>query len=122
MKGVDWGPLYSEYGKETFDPEKLEEQVSNLLNLEGNVIKKKSGIYSYVLDGDEKHLNLRLFDTGQKTTAYEKQGGLCAICNKKFEFNEMEGDHITPWKKGGLTVIDNLQMLCNPCNRRKSSR
>ena len=41
---------------------------------------------------------------------------------KHFEFNEMEGDHITPWRDGGKTVPDNLQMLCKDCNRHKSAK
>lgn len=30
-------------------------------------------------------------------------------------------DHITPWSKGGATVDDNLQTLCEPCNLGKSN-
>ncbi|MBQ7732389.1 MAG: HNH endonuclease, partial [Synergistaceae bacterium] len=31
-------------------------------------------------------------------------------------------DHITPWSKGGRTELDNCQMLCRECNRRKGSK
>jgi 5-methylcytosine-specific restriction endonuclease McrA len=34
----------------------------------------------------------------------------------------MEGDHITPWIEGGKTDMDNLQMLCKDCNRRKGKK
>ena len=37
-----------------------------------------------------------------------------------FEIDEMEGDHIKPWSKGGKTIPENCQMLCIPCNRDKS--
>jgi len=37
-----------------------------------------------------------------------------------FELKNMEADHITPWSKGGKTIPDNCQMLCQECNRRKS--
>lgn len=37
------------------------------------------------------------------------------------EQDEMEGDHIIPWSKGGKTTIDNLQMLCKKCNREKGN-
>ena len=33
-----------------------------------------------------------------------------------------EADHITPWHRGGQTVIENCQMLCQECNRRKSGK
>ena len=48
--------------------------------------------------------------------------GVCAICGKRFAFEEMEADHITPWAEGGRTVAENCQMLCRTCNRRKSDK
>jgi 5-methylcytosine-specific restriction endonuclease McrA len=42
--------------------------------------------------------------------------------DKIFSTNEMEADHITPWSKGGKTSLENCQMLCVECNRRKSGR
>jgi len=36
-----------------------------------------------------------------KRKAYEKQNGICPVCNKHYEIEEMEGDHIIPWSKGG---------------------
>jgi 5-methylcytosine-specific restriction endonuclease McrA len=32
----------------------------------------------------------------------------------------LEVDHIIPWSKGGETIEENLQTLCNNCNRGKS--
>ena len=40
----------------------------------------------------------------------------------RFSYEEMEGDHIVPWSKGGKTVPENLQMLCRRCNAVKSDR
>lgn len=34
---------------------------------------------------------------------------------------KMEVDHIKPWKMGGSDELWNLQPLCKPCNRSKSS-
>lgn len=56
-----------------------------------------------------------------KQKAFEIQNGKCTICEKAFEISDMEGDHITPWAKGGKTVTENCQMLCKECNRRKGS-
>lgn len=39
---------------------------------------------------------------------------------EEFEFEQMHGDHIRPWSKGGATVPENCQMLCRDCNLRKS--
>lgn len=57
-----------------------------------------------------------------KKIAYKNQNGICVKCKQHFEFNEMEGDHITPWSEGGHTTLDNLQMLCKRCNREKSNK
>ncbi|RKN56241.1 HNH endonuclease [Micromonospora costi] len=31
-------------------------------------------------------------------------------------------DHVHPWSKGGTDDLDNLQLLCRPCNSRKGAR
>ncbi len=72
-------------------------------------------------------MNLRSFSDNQKSAMYEKQGGRCANKNcpkgtKNFQIYEMEADHITPWSEGGKTEIENGQMLCRECNRKKSSK
>ena len=66
------------------------------------------------------HLNIRAFTPKMRREAYEKQQGICVHCQKHFEFEEMEADHITPWHEGGATTADNCQMLCKHCNRIKS--
>ncbi len=35
---------------------------------------------------------------------------------------ELHVDHITPWSKGGETVLENLQTLCSVCNLGKSNK
>ena len=44
------------------------------------------------------------------------------MCGKEFDIEFMEGDHITPWRDKGRTVIGNCQMLCRECNRRKGGK
>jgi hypothetical protein len=34
---------------------------------------------------------------------------------------ELHVDHIVPWSKGGMTVLENLQTLCSGCNLGKSN-
>lgn len=120
MKGVDWGLLFNQYGAQVYDAKKLEEKISVLMADED--VTKKSGIYPYVIDGDERHLSIRAFTPKMKREAYERQNGICTKCLQHFEFGEMEGDHITPWHEGGATTADNCQMLCKDCNRRKSGK
>ena len=90
--------------------------------MEDEDVTAKKGIYSYVLDGKEKHLNIRAFTKNMRREAYERQKGVCPDCGEHFEFDEMEGDHITPWHLGGKTSAENCQMLCKEDNRRKSGK
>ena len=85
-------------------------------------VTKKSGIYEYVLTGDERYLNIRTFNDKEKREAYERQKGICIKCGKHFEIEEMEADHVRPWGEGGKTTAENCQMLCKEDNRRKSDR
>ncbi len=120
MKGLDWGALYDEFGDGIYDTAELEKRIHDLM--EDDEIMKKSGIYRYVLSGDLRDLSFRAFDKKQKREAYERQQGICVHCGKHFELEEMEADHITPWKEGGITVAENCQMLCRNCNRIKGGK
>lgn len=120
MKGIQWGFLYNEFKDNKFDSKKLEEEISELMQDED--ITNKKGIYSYVLNRKERHLNIRAFSDNQKRESYEKQKGVCVVCKKQFELSEMEADHITPWHEGGKTSAENCQMLCKDDNRRKSGK
>ncbi|MBQ9566257.1 MAG: DUF262 domain-containing protein, partial [Synergistaceae bacterium] len=118
MRGLPWGLYFNKYGGGRFDPKQLETRIAELM--EDDDVTKKSGVYAYLLDGQERHLSLRAFTPRMKRAAYERQKGICARCGKPFELEAMQADHITPWSKGGRTVSENCQMLCADCNRRKS--
>lgn len=118
MKGIEWGSLYNQYKDIVVDTAELEKEITALMA--DDDVKNKRGIYLYVLDRQEKHLNIRAFENSMRRSAYEKQKGFCKKCGKYFEIEQMEADHITPWSKGGKTTADNCQMLCKECNRRKS--
>lgn len=118
MKGIDWGPLYDQYNDLYPDTAALEKRIASLMA--DDDVTNKRGIYKYVLTGEEKYLNVRAFDNRMKRSAYEKQRGRCKKCGRHFEIEEMEADHITPWREGGKTATENCQMLCRECNRRKS--
>lgn len=120
MSNVEWGKLYNEFKDKKLDPNELEQKISKLMQDED--VTKKSGIYDYVLTGDERSLNIRAFTQNMKREAYERQKGICIKCEEHFEIEEMEADHIKPWHEGGKTIAENCQMLCKQCNRTKSGK
>lgn len=118
MKGVNFGKLYNQYKNKYPDPTTLETEITKLLM--DDDVTHKSGIYEYVLTRDQRALNIRAFTDNMKREAYERQEGVCPKCKGKFELNDMEADHITPWSQGGRTVAGNCQMLCKRDNRLKA--
>nr|WP_306255021.1 DUF262 domain-containing protein [Ornithinimicrobium cryptoxanthini] len=128
MKGIAWGPLYDQYGKDPVDTAALETEINDLMA--DDEVKSKKGIYPYVLTRDEKHLSLRQFDKAARRGAFTRQKARCANGKKcktpgnthgqmTFELSKMDADHIVPWSNGGKTTPDNCQMLCIACNRSK---
>lgn len=115
LKPVHWNELYERFKDTTLDAEALELEVKRLM--QDSEVEKKSGIYEYVLTRDERVLGLRTFDENLKREAYERQDGVCPQCGEHYEFNEMDGDHILPWLRGGKTTAENCQMLCVRDNR-----
>lgn len=138
MNQVDWGSLYEQYHSFSYDLDDINSKVQALY--EDPDVTKKSGIFEYVLGGEKepKLLNIRTFSKTDIKSKYAeqtnkaKQNGTsnCPTCNTDIEFkhintiwleDEMEGDHIIPWSKGGKTEKENLQMLCKHHNSMKSN-
>jgi 5-methylcytosine-specific restriction endonuclease McrA len=45
----------------------------------------------------------------------------CRLCGAvPREGVRLHVDHVKPWNKGGETVLENLQILCDACNIGKS--
>lgn len=125
MKGIDWFNLYNVYHNNAYNSAIMASEVKRLH--EDDDVQKQKGIYEFLLCRDTdpfagRFLSLRTFEKRDKMAAYSKQDGICPICKEKFNFDEMEGDHIKPWSKGGRTVPENCQMLCKSCNGKKKDK
>jgi hypothetical protein len=46
---------------------------------------------------------------------------ICQICHKYVPDDKIQFDHLIPISKGGPTTVDNLRLLCDDCNRKKSN-
>ena len=122
MKGLDRALLYDLFHNKTLDTAALEKRIAELMADTDYEIQRPTGIIPYVLTGDEHSLDLRAFPDKIKQAVWEEQHHVCPLCHKEFELEQMEGDHIIPWSKGGRTVKENCQMLCMECNRRKGGK
>jgi hypothetical protein len=138
MCGLDWGRLYEEYHKQSYNPAKVSESVQRLYG--DFYVKKRNGIFEYVLggEGDTKLLEVRVFDEATKQSVYKQQTAkakgesvsncpLCAIGHdvnkaKIWSLKEMDADHVSAWSKGGTTDIANCQMLCRTHNQAKGNK
>lgn len=49
----------------------------------------------------------------------ERDGHRCVFCTAT---DDLTLDHIIPWSHGGPDTVDNLRVLCRPCNSRRGNR
>lgn len=54
-----------------------------------------------------------------KMLVWSRDGGACTRCGSK---SDLHFDHIIPVAKGGSSTAENIQLLCKPCNLRKSDK
>ncbi len=138
MRGLEWGRLYEEHHKKSYDPKKVSAEVHKLYA--DPYVKKRSGIFEFILGGktDTKLLDVRVFDEATKKSVYAKQTRAaeskgvsnCPLCavghdankSKIWPFKDMDADHVAAWSKGGDSTAKNCQMLCKTHNRAKGNR
>jgi len=138
MCGLEWGRLYEQYHKKSYDPKKVSAEVRKLYG--DPYIKNRKGIFEFILGGSvyTKLLEVRIFDEATKKAVYatqtakaEKKGeSNCPHCaighdankSKIWKFDEMDADHVAAWSKGGKTTAKNCEMLCKTHNRAKGNR
>lgn len=138
MCGLEWGRLYETYHTTPYSIDHITERVKELQADES--VRSPRNIYEYVLGGetDKKLLDIRIFEESTKRAAYKRQTEnaekrgisncpLCALGNNAnktriYKLSEMDADHVTAWSRGGVTNIENCEMLCKTHNRSKGNR
>ena len=62
------------------------------------------------------------FSTSFRLNLFLMRKGLCAACAQKIDAGKAwDIDHILPLALGGTNAPDNLQILCRPCHRTKTT-
>ncbi|MFA9274252.1 MAG: HNH endonuclease family protein [Candidatus Aquirickettsiella gammari] len=138
MQGLEWGRLYEEYHRKSYNPSDVSEKVKTLYG--DPYVKRRKGIFEFILGGsvDTKLIEVRVFDEATKNSVYKTQTieaeknsiSNCPLCSlghdsnktKIWKLNEMDADHVTAWSKGGTTNIKNCQLLCKTHNRAKGNK
>lgn len=54
-----------------------------------------------------------------RSTVMARDKYQCVYCGRR---THLQMDHIVPWSAGGTDTVDNLRVLCGPCNERRSNR
>jgi hypothetical protein len=53
-----------------------------------------------------------------RQTVFSRDGSTCVLCGAT---ERLELDHIKPWSAGGPHTVENLRVLCKPCNLRRGA-
>lgn len=61
------------------------------------------------------------FTDKEISALYSLQNGKCNGCGRKFPKDIFEVDHIVPFSRDGGERLNNLQLLCPPCNGKKGA-
>ena len=53
-----------------------------------------------------------------RLAVWKRDGGRCVACGASFD---LQYDHVIPLALGGADTVENLQILCAPCNQEKGA-
>jgi hypothetical protein len=62
--------------------------------------------------------NTRVIAQDVKIAVAVRDQGRCRQCGSN---QDLHYDHVVPWSKGGANTVNNIQLLCGPCNRAKGA-
>ncbi|OKI16598.1 hypothetical protein A6A07_11360 [Streptomyces sp. CB03911] len=64
-------------------------------------------------------VNRKTIPAATRAAVRDRDGHRCVSCGA---VDDLTLDHIYPWSLGGSDTVDNLRVLCRPCNSRKGDQ
>ena len=80
---------------------------------------RNAGIAGYSRPGALGERNSRVIPQDVKVAVAARDQGRCVQCGSR---EDLHYDHKIPWSRGGANTVNNIQLLCGRCNRRKGAR
>lgn len=80
------------------------------------LFREKHGISSKMSEAIKEEA--MMLNDSIKRKVFERDGQVCSVCGS---VDKLCIDHIFPVSRGGFTKLENLQVLCEKCNLRKSN-
>jgi len=88
--------------------------IFEIFNLVFNRLLPKRRVYS---SAPARHIPQEV-----KDAVWDRDGGRCVKCRKRGFGAKIHFDHIIPFSKGGSNTVENIEILCQECNLKKSNK
>ena len=67
----------------------------------------------------KRRIRRQTVTSAMKQAVWDRDGGRCRKCGSD---QDLQFDHDIPVSKGGATSVENLRLLCRPCNLAKGAK
>lgn len=101
--------------------EQFVEFVNSTTDEKGEDVVEESNIETTEKKIEYKHTTKRIPSERLKVQVLMRDGNKCRLCGITLTGDNIHFDHIKPWSKGGETVLENLQVLCEIHNLAKGN-
>ena len=121
--------LYKEYKQ--LDNYSYNQYLPSLIDIYDSSLESKSNFETYrqIFIEARRSLDDKKVTSNEKRSrqisqevrdkVWRRDGGKCVECGSN---ENLEFDHIIPFSKGGANTYRNIQLLCEPCNRKKLAK
>lgn len=82
--------------------------------------EKCKGYHTLLLCNNNSCKKRKIYSSDVKRILYIHANGICAVCGKPLQLQEVSLDHYIPLSRGGADDIENLEVTHTSCNRIKS--